>query len=66
MKKLILHFEEKNGKRYKIQILDAKAGLKGDDVRAVMQEIVTNAIFDRPISEPIESYYITTSREELD
>lgn len=65
MKKLVMQFEEADGKSFKIELPDARDDITMVEVNAFTQDIMENAILDRTVEGFTEAYLLSIERQEI-
>lgn len=65
MKKLVMQFEEKDGKSFKIELPDAKDDITMAEVNAFTGDIIEKSILDRSIEGFTEAYLLNIERQEI-
>lgn len=65
MKKLVMQFEEKDGKSFKIELPDAKDDITMAEVNAFTGDIIEKSILDRSVEGFTEAYLLNIERQEI-
>lgn len=65
MKKLVMQFEEKDGKSFKIELPDARDDITMAEVNAFTGDIIEKSILDRSIEGFTEAYLLNIERQEI-
>ena len=65
MKKLVMQFEEKDGKSFKIELPDARDDITMAEVNAFTGDIVEKSILDRAVEGFTEAYLLNIERQEI-
>lgn len=65
MKKLVMQFEETDGKIFKIELPDAKDDITMAQVNAFTGDIVEKSILDRAVEGFNEAYLLNIERQEI-
>lgn len=65
MKKLVMQFEETDGKIFKIELPDARDDITMAQVNAFTGDIVEKAILDRAVEGFNEAYLLNIERQEI-
>ena len=65
MKKLVMQFEQSDGKNFKIELPDAKEGITMVEVQGFTNDIVGKAILDRDVENFVEAYLLSIERQDI-
>lgn len=65
MKKLVMQFEETDGKIFKIELPDARDDITMAQVNAFTGDIVEKSILDRAVEGFNEAYLLNIERQEI-